>query len=564
MESKQIVLRRRKKNMLTLEQKLTLIDRHESGETPQNLAKAFEIGEQTARDIIRQKEKIRRFVQNCESSVGPTKRKSMKVSSFEELDEAMLRWYNENRASGISVTSAMCIEQAKYLHEHLGLRGTFNASNGWLSRFKQRYGIAGVYSHSVAKTGNEVSAYTFCYQFQQLMQKEDYLPDQIYNADETGLYWKSTPRTAGTESFSSSNERVMVICCTNATGAHKLDLVVFGRMKSPWEPNPGMKPTSVNYFELKGGWASKEIFQHWFNKKWVPAVREFLASKGLPQRAILLLDTSSCHITDNVLRSDDGHMVVKFLPIDVANLVQPMQQGIVSLLKWNYRNDLQQEQQKVGAKPRQLEQAVRGLEQSWAKITPVTIRNAWSKMIADTDQYVEETEIVDMHDVAQCDMLVDREADLVEEVDDLEAIDDDVEVMQLPEGIEQVEEFDEYQSAGAPRMHVVQDVGITEQDDRFVEIFDVVSEGVVIKSENYASVGVEFTDIPNSHTANSEDGSGDESGERRLDLQTALTSVETLLGFVDQKGLALEDKKAFKKIRTDVRNLMKSIQIKKQ
>uniref|UniRef100_A0A182SYG3 HTH CENPB-type domain-containing protein n=1 Tax=Anopheles maculatus TaxID=74869 RepID=A0A182SYG3_9DIPT len=256
------ILRRRKKTMLTLAQKIALIERHDLGETPQDLSKSFQIGEQTARDIIKQRDKIWKFVQNCETSEGPVKRKSMKISSFEELDASMLSWYNENRAAGIPVTSAMCIEQAKYLHESLGVKRSFNASSGWLSRFKQRYGISGVYTHSSAKTGSSSHADTFCYQFQQLMQKEDWLPDQIYNADETGLQWNSIPsKAAGTSEGSS--ERITVICCTNATGRHKLDLTIVNRAKNPWNPKDEEFPqTSVNYYEAKGGWASKEIFRH--------------------------------------------------------------------------------------------------------------------------------------------------------------------------------------------------------------------------------------------------------------------------------------------------------------
>uniref|UniRef100_A0A182KCM3 HTH CENPB-type domain-containing protein n=1 Tax=Anopheles christyi TaxID=43041 RepID=A0A182KCM3_9DIPT len=565
MESKQIVLRRRKKTMLTLDQKLSLIYRHESGETPQHLSKEFKIGEQTARDIIKQKDKIRKFVENCESSEGPIKRKSMKVSSFEELDESMLRWYNENRAAGIPVTSAMCIEQAKYLHEHLGLKGTFNASAGWLSRFKQRYGIAGVYSHSVAKTGSAVAAYTFCYQFQQMMHKEGYLPDQIYNADETGLYWKSVPsRIAGPDATatSASSERVTVVCCTNAAGTHKLDLTVIGKIKCPWAGQQQPR-TSVNYYEMKGGWASKEIFRNWFEYKWVPEVREFLASKGLPQRAILLLDTSPCHITDNVLRFEDS-MVVKFLPSDVANLVQPMQQGIVSLLKWNYRTDLLKELQvdtTERIKNRTLEDAVHGLEQSWLRITPISIKNAWSKLISDTEQYVVENEIVGTSGVDGCVMLVDHETDLVEEVEDMDEMEEVEEVIQLPEGIEQIEEVEEYQDVDPIELQIEQQVEeVNEQYQQAQPMVEWLGVNQVIKNEEFVAVGVDFVELK--PTVENEEASSEENEDRRIELKTALTSVETLLGFVDQKGLTPDEKKAFKKIRMDIRNLMKSVQAK--
>jgi hypothetical protein len=35
----------------------------------------------------------------------------------------------------------MCEQKAKFFHDALGLEGEFNASVGWLTRFKQGYGI---------------------------------------------------------------------------------------------------------------------------------------------------------------------------------------------------------------------------------------------------------------------------------------------------------------------------------------------------------------------------------------------------------------------------------------
>jgi hypothetical protein len=35
----------------------------------------------------------------------------------------------------------MCAQKAKFFHETLGLKGEFNGSVGWLTRFKQQYSI---------------------------------------------------------------------------------------------------------------------------------------------------------------------------------------------------------------------------------------------------------------------------------------------------------------------------------------------------------------------------------------------------------------------------------------
>ncbi|XP_052902129.1 jerky protein homolog-like [Anopheles moucheti] len=582
--------------MLTIEQKISLIKRNDAGESPQDLAKRYHIGEQTARDIIKQRDKIWKFIQNCETSEGPVKRKSMKVSSFEELDASMLSWYNESRAAGIPVTSAMCIEQAKYLHERMDLKRSFSASSGWLTRFKQRYGIAGVYTHSKAKAGSSSSADKFCYQFQQVIQNEEWLPDQIYNVDETGLYWNSLPSKTGTDT-NVTNERITILCCTNATGTHKLDLTIIAKSKHPWNPKDEEFPqTAVNYYEAKGGWASKEIFQHWFQYKWIPEVRAYLTAKILPLRAILLLDTAPCHITDSALRSEDGCMIVRFMPTDVANLVQPMQQGIISLLKWNYRTDLLKQCQNDDKyiMNRRIEDAVKELEAGWSKVNPQSIKSAWNKLIPETEQYVVENEIIQTKQEADwskvnpqsiktpwnklipeteqyvveseiiqtngeeaCVVMVDHQTGLVMGFEDVEEMDG---VEQIEECIPEGDEIEEdIQEEAEEVEEEIQQVGEIEHVQ--VEQWFNTNQAIIVKEENMVEVAVEFSELGDN--PESGDNSGEESKDKRLELHTALTSVETLLGFVDHRGLTIDDKRAFKAIRSDVRKLMKSLESKK-
>ena len=65
-------------------------------------------------------------------------------------------------------------------------------------------------------------------------------PDQIYNADEAGLYWKWLPtktlamsKEKSTPGQKSSKERITVMCCGNASGTHKMKLLVIGKAKKP-------------------------------------------------------------------------------------------------------------------------------------------------------------------------------------------------------------------------------------------------------------------------------------------------------------------------------------------
>ncbi|XP_042240039.1 uncharacterized protein LOC121878113 [Homarus americanus] len=65
-------------------------------------------------------------------------------------------------------------------------------------------------------------------EFAKLVSDEHLSPEQVYNADETALFWRCTPkRTLTTEDaespsgFKASKDRVTVMCCSNAAGTHK-------------------------------------------------------------------------------------------------------------------------------------------------------------------------------------------------------------------------------------------------------------------------------------------------------------------------------------------------------
>lgn len=132
---------KRKRVVLTIQEKLDIIDKIEQGGSIKLISASYGIGETTARDIKRNKDKIMAYVNNSNYNVGLTARKSMKLSTYKELDRAMLKWYNEQRAQGTYVSGANCAKQARYLFNSLGMQGDFNASSGWLARFRKRHGI---------------------------------------------------------------------------------------------------------------------------------------------------------------------------------------------------------------------------------------------------------------------------------------------------------------------------------------------------------------------------------------------------------------------------------------
>ncbi|KAL4152893.1 hypothetical protein QTP88_000726 [Uroleucon formosanum] len=55
---------------------------------------------------------------------------------------------------------------------------------------------------------------------------------------------------------------------------------------------------------------NQEIFREWFEKKFIPQVREHLKSQILPQKAVFLIDNAPSHPVD--LKSEDGTIFSNF------------------------------------------------------------------------------------------------------------------------------------------------------------------------------------------------------------------------------------------------------------
>ncbi len=87
--------------------------------------------------IVSEKEKIKSAF---ESGLHKTDRKKLRKSKYEEIDAAVLKWFRIARKTSISISGQIIRDQALDFASKLGITG-FNASEGWLTRFKERNNI---------------------------------------------------------------------------------------------------------------------------------------------------------------------------------------------------------------------------------------------------------------------------------------------------------------------------------------------------------------------------------------------------------------------------------------
>ena len=89
-------------------------------------------------------------------------------------------------------------------------------------------------------SGDTDGASAFKVEIQEIITEGGYSLDNVYNADETGLYVKSLPKRTlvlveekHAPGYKESKERVTIMNCSNATGTHKVPLLLIGKSDRP-------------------------------------------------------------------------------------------------------------------------------------------------------------------------------------------------------------------------------------------------------------------------------------------------------------------------------------------
>ncbi|GFU10090.1 tigger transposable element-derived protein 1 [Trichonephila clavipes] len=69
----------------------------------------------------------------------------------------------------------------------------FSASKGWLTGFLKRNALHNIKITGESATADEGAAKIFPEELAKIIEDGGYSADQVFNADETGLYWKKLP-----------------------------------------------------------------------------------------------------------------------------------------------------------------------------------------------------------------------------------------------------------------------------------------------------------------------------------------------------------------------------------
>ena len=338
----------RKRKAISLEIKIAILDRLAKGERSTDVAKHFGYGESTIRAIKKSEVLIR------QSIISGTKLSS-KLASYsrnvlvEKTEKALVIWIDDLTKKRIPLNGPIIKNKALHFYEQLKQlepstssahsNTSFSASKRWLTGFLKRNAFHNVKITGETASADEKAAKHYPEQLAKIIQEGGYCADQVFNADETGLFWKRMPTRTyiakaekKASGFKAAKDRVTFLLCSNASGDRMLKPLVINRSLRPRAlKGKDLKKLPVHWMANKKAWVTSAVFTEWFHNCFIPEVEVYLKQKGLEFKVLLIVDNAPSH--PNL---DHSNVNLVFLPPNTTSIIQPLDPGIIATFKKYY------------------------------------------------------------------------------------------------------------------------------------------------------------------------------------------------------------------------------------
>jgi hypothetical protein len=114
--------------------------------------------------------------------------RSLKTSRLEELETFLSAWFNQARTANASIAGPNLKEKALHVAARLG----FRALDGWIDRFKKIHNL--VYRTMLGENDFVNPETVMEWKIEELTKIiEGYQPKDMFNVDETGLFYNLQP-----------------------------------------------------------------------------------------------------------------------------------------------------------------------------------------------------------------------------------------------------------------------------------------------------------------------------------------------------------------------------------
>lgn len=366
-----------KRKHFSIEEKVRFIRQIEEGRKKCDLCKEINMPTSTLSTIIKNKDRIlNAFNKNIKS------RKKLRKSTMDDVDYALVNWYEEKRAQKTQVSCLHLQKQATHFARELGYGEDFHCTIRWISRFRERHAInlktpfkqpqeppeeKTVEAQDSSSPNNQVTDDWVLSIWPDY--KSKYSRRDIFSCDETGLFYKITPDATKLYKNETCNEgamcedRVTLLLCTNADGTEKCPILCIGRYENP-TCFKNIKKLPVEYKANNKAWITSKIFLDWLFKWDNQLMHE-------NRKILLILDDCPAHVSTNL-----SNIELLFRPNSPSTL-----QSVIKNFKTYFRKCLIFDRNKnQNPKPElTLLDAIHSMHKAWMCVTEDTVKNCFQR-----------------------------------------------------------------------------------------------------------------------------------------------------------------------------------------
>lgn len=304
-------------------------------------------------------------------------------AAWPELERLLVIWQHHVESQGGFTNGPLLQEKARLLWQQIPQYSSEKEpqfTTGWLTRFKRRHNLKTRIQHGEAgsvssNAGIEMAAIVTL--------AGDYNEEDIYNMDETGLFWRMLPSkglsSARQPGFKKNKDRISLVFCCNASGTDRFPLWLIGKAMTPrCLRNVSVDAMGAHWRWNKKAWMTTDIMALW--------LEAFYRHVGFSRRILLTMDNFSAHYTALEVKPPPPNIRVVFLPPNSTSRFQPLDQGIIQSFKNYYKQKLLQfmlqewEQERNPLDGINLLFAIRWALESWNHdVSSTTVYNCFRK-----------------------------------------------------------------------------------------------------------------------------------------------------------------------------------------
>ena len=351
---------------------------------------------------VKEEAKWRDEWSNDSGTNGARTAKRARQTIHPEVTDMLDLWVSTAMEDNILITGEVLCQKWTKFADLAGVPkdDRLKLSEGWLSRYKVRAQLKEYKRHGEAASVSLETAEMERQRVQELVAAYGVEPRDLFNADETGLFYGQVSfllhGSAGSHADSigrmppdrglsikkcsgvkGTKVRLTYLLVSNADGSEKLPPLIIGKAKKPraFENKTGTQ-LGFYYRNNAKAWMTGDIYQEW--------LRQWDFELGAKRRKVVLLqDNFSGHIIPDGLQN----IRVENLKPNLTAYVQPMDQGIIRCFKAHYRAMfIQRAIRRYDAEVTPSEiydinqlQAMRLADNAWREVDTTTIRHCWRK-----------------------------------------------------------------------------------------------------------------------------------------------------------------------------------------